>query len=364
MQSIEQQSSPTRPWGRIILGTLAILIVLFLFIGTFVDGQPPAPGGFSVAPQQPFLILALIAFIGGVLSFLSPCTLPILPAYFAFAFQSGRKQIALNTLVFMLGVATMFSLFGATASAVGSALRQNQDLIILLGGALVIVFGVMSILGQGFTGFQQEEVVQSRSLGGSFLFGMTFAVGWSTCIGPILGFVLTMAATTASVTQGTMLLFIYALGLGLPLIVVSTFIGRASRDSLIWRVMRGKGWQFTVPVYVVAGIWALVAWVVLTAVVQYAFTNFSFFDAQTFGAFHAIGLLVIALLGAGLWVYTDDSPPQVPLHLHTTGLISGVLFLIIGYLMLTNQMTAITAQFASAESWVIGIEEWFYNLVQ
>ncbi len=368
MQSIKNENdkpSQLIPWGRIILAGLTTVIVLFLFIGTFVDGQPAVPNNFSITPQQPFFVLAVVAFIGGMLSFLSPCTLPILPAYFAFAFQSGRKQIALNTLVFMLGVATMFSLFGAAASVLGSVLRQNQDLIMLLGGALIIVFGVMSMLGQGFAGFQPEAPVQSRTVGGSFLFGLTFAVGWSSCIGPILGFVMTMAATTVSVVQGTMLLFIFALWLGWPLIVVSTFIGRASRDSLIWRIMRGKGWQVTVPTYVVAGVWALVGWLILTAVVQYALYNFRFLAAQPFTPWHAIALLVIALLGALLWVYTNEGfAAQTQLHLHTTGFISGVLFLMIGYLMLTNQLTVIAAQFASEQSWVVGLEEWLYSLVK
>jgi cytochrome c-type biogenesis protein len=367
MQSLKEHNEVTVPWGRILLAGLAGVVLLFVLLGTWLDSnsQGATAGAFSIAPEQPFLLLAIVAFIGGLFSFLSPCTLPILPAYFAFAFQSGRKQIATNTLAFMIGVATMFSLFGAAASALGSVLRQNQELIVLLGGALIIVFGVMSILGQGFSGIkQQEEVVQSRSVGGSFLFGLTFAAGWSSCIGPILGFVLTMAATTASVWQGTMLLFIFALGLGLPLILVSTFIGRASRDGMIWRVLRGKGWLVEVPVYLVVGIWSLVVWVILTAVVQYAFYNFASFGGQPFTPFHGTALFVVTLLGAGLWLYTSQGNPKMNLSLHTTGIISGVLFLLMGYLMLSNQLTVIAAQFAGEQSWLVGLEEWLYALLQ
>ena len=221
--------------GKIIVLGTVVLVVIFLIVGTINQTSAPPPTFAFGLQTQPFLVLSVLAFGGGLLSFLSPCTLPILPAYFAFAFQSGRKQIALNTLAFLLGLATMFSLLGAGASAIGSVLRDSQGMIMLIGGALILVFGVMSLLGSGFTGFkQEEESPRSATLGGSFAFGLTFAVGWSSCVGPILGTVLTMAATTGSVLRGSMLLFIYALGLGLPLLLVSTLFGRelASMRSL------------------------------------------------------------------------------------------------------------------------------------
>jgi cytochrome c-type biogenesis protein len=230
------------PLQLIVLGIVA-LVAIFLVVGTITQSTSQEQV-FNPMADQPFTVLATLAFIGGMLSFASPCTLPILPAYFAFAFQSGRKHIALNTIVFMLGLATVFSIMGAGASAIGRILRENQSLIMLLAGSLVIVFGVMSLMGKGFSGVQQQQEERTRNtgLGGSYFFGMTFAVGWTSCIGPILGIVLAMAGTTASVSRGMMLLFIYALGLGLPLIIVSTFFGRASRQSMLWRALRGKGW--------------------------------------------------------------------------------------------------------------------------
>jgi cytochrome c biogenesis protein CcdA len=287
--------------------------------------------------------LAILAFMGGVMSFASPCTLPILPAYFAFAFASGRKQIALNTIVFMLGLATVFSLMGAGASFIGRILRENQTLIMLLAGSLIIVFGVMSLLGKGFTGVeqQQEERIQNTGLGGSYLFGMTFAVGWTSCIGPILGIVLAMAGTTASVSRGMMLLFIYAIGLGIPLIIVSTFFGRASRDSMLWRALRGKGWNISANAMIIGLIWALAIWLILVGVGNYAFNNFAYFDGQEFTAIHRYGLLLLAILGVGLWIFTAPGRQSViPVHLHTTQLFSGVLFIIMGYLMLNGTLAS------------------------
>ncbi len=340
MSEIKAPSSiNSRSVGRMILIGLGILLIGFLVIGTFTQPDGSTQPGFGIQ-NQPFLILAMLAFVGGLLSFLSPCTLPILPAYFAFAFQSGRKQIAINTVVFMLGLASMFALLGASASVLGRLLLQNQQLLLLFGGSLVLVFGVMSLLGNGFTGMSQstDAAVDNRSMWGSFIFGLTFAVGWSSCVGPILGAVLTLAAQTASVGSGAMLLFIYALGLGLPLIIVSTFFGRASRDSLLWRTMRGKGWDVTVHMVLVGSIWALAIWRILVAAGEYAFRNFDFLAGQQFTTIHEYGLLLISLAGATLWVFTIPGDHRTTLHLHSTQAISGILFILLGLLLLSSRL--------------------------
>lgn len=333
---------PLRSLSPVQLAVVIIIALVFAFlvIGTLTQSSAPEPA-FGGLQAQPFTALAFLAFFGGLMSFVSPCTLPILPAYFAFAFSSGRKQIAINTIVFMLGLAAVFSIMGAGASVLGRVLRQNQSLILLFGGSLVIMFGVMSLLGRGFGGIQKQDdqVARNNGIGGSFLFGMTFAVGWSSCVGPILGTVLTMAGTTGSVTRGMMLLFIYALGLGLPLIIVSTFFGRASRQSLFWRALRGKGWNVNAHALVVGLLWGFAIWRILVATGQYAFANFDAFAGQEFTTFHEFGLLAVALLGVGLWVFTSPSDRRkVQLHLHSTQLISGVLFIAMGLLLLSGTL--------------------------
>ena len=106
----------------------------------------------SVAESSNFLALAFLAFVAGALSFISPCTLPILPAYFAFTFQADRKRIATMTVAFFLGLALIFSLLGASSSVLGSLLSKNILLLTRVGGVLLIVFGIMSLFGRGFTG--------------------------------------------------------------------------------------------------------------------------------------------------------------------------------------------------------------------
>ncbi|MCA9873200.1 MAG: sulfite exporter TauE/SafE family protein [Anaerolineales bacterium] len=324
--------------GQWLLLVAVFIVVLFLVLGTLTQSSTGSQFAFGIQ-TQPFIVLAVLAFFAGLLSFVSPCTLPVLTAYFAFAFQSERQRIAANTLAFMLGLATTFSLLGAVGFAVGRVLLQNQQLLLLVGGSIILIFGVMSLLGMGFGGVKSAGGQQySATVRGSYLFGLTFAVGWSSCVGPILGSVLTLAAQTTSVWRGMMLLFIYTIGLGLPLLIVSTFFGRMSRQSLFWRALRGKGWDWDTHVFVVALVWALAIWRILVATFEYGVRNFSFMQGYEVTAAMQIGLLVLAVLGAALWVFTSSEDKHVTIRLHSTQLISGALFILMGVLMLEAQL--------------------------
>ncbi len=323
---------------QLVLIGLAILLVLFLIVGSLIQPDTGDQLVFGVQ-KQPFATLAVLAFLGGLLSFASPCTLPVLTAYFAFAFQSDRQRIAANTLAFLLGLATTFSLLGATGFALGRVLGQNQGLIMLIGGAAIVIFGVMSLLGRGFTG-ASGLAAQERStdMRGSYLFGLTFAIGWSACVGPILGVILTLALQTATVAHGMMLLFIYTLGLGLPLIIVSTFFGRMSRQSAFWRMLRGKGWSWDTHIFVVALIWVLALWRIIAAFAQYAIRELDALGGVTFTPVLEFGLLALLIVGAILWTVTSSESRRTTVHLHSTQLISGALFILLGLLMLEGQM--------------------------
>ena len=350
--------------GQKILVGILTAVALFLLIGTF--NEPDTSNQLNVGLQtQPFFVLAILSFGGGILSFVSPCTLPVLTAYFAFAFQSGRSQIAANTLAFMLGLATTFTLFGAVGFAVGKVLLRNQQLLLLVGGSIVMIMGIMSLLGRGFGGVDTSGTgtgaqPKSQTLGGSYLFGLTFAIGWSSCVGPILGTVLTFAAASATVWNGMMLLFIYTLGLGLPLLIVSTFFGRMSRDSFFWKLLRGKGWDWDTHVFAVALIWALAIWRILVAVFEYAFRAYDIFGGQTFTLGHEIGLLVVCVLGAALWTFTSSEEKRVVVKLHSTQLISGALFIVIAILMLNGTLASINSLISpDLALWFVELEEKF-----
>jgi cytochrome c-type biogenesis protein len=221
-----------------------------------ISSSPEEPTASKSAPLNPFqpkpnlpdsgiVALTLLAFIAGVFSFLSPCTLPILPAYFAVTAQSDRTRMGLMSLAFFFGLASLFVAMGASASALGQILRDYMFQITQIGGGIVGIFGVMTLFGKGFSGATFQGKPASTFIG-YFLFGATFALGWTPCVGPILSSILMLAASEKTVSQGMLLLFFYAVGLGLPLIAVATVCGNLPKDGLFWTLLRGKGWDLTV----------------------------------------------------------------------------------------------------------------------
>jgi len=217
--------------------------------------QNPAPESKTPPPVNPFeakpalpqsgiLVLTLLAFVAGVFSFLSPCTLPILPAYFAVTAQADRTRLSLMSLAFFIGLAALFVVMGASASLMGQVLRDYMFSLATIGGVLVAVFGVMTLFGKGFSGANFQGRPASTFFG-FFLFGAAFALGWTPCVGPILSGILILAASDKTVFQGMTLLFFYALGLGLPLILIATFCSHLPKNGLFWRILRGKGWDIT-----------------------------------------------------------------------------------------------------------------------
>ncbi len=182
-----------------------------------------------------------IAFVSGILSFLSPCVLPIVPGYLSFISglsfdemmneQSAaqvRKKLLMNSLMFVLGFSLVFIILGASASVVGKFLQSNLDIISKVAGVVIIVFGLHMIGVFKIKFLQYEKRIQSGSkpLGviGSFVVGLAFAFGWTPCIGPILASILAVAAQQDSVGKGIMLLSFYSAGLGIPFLLTGLSI--------------------------------------------------------------------------------------------------------------------------------------------
>lgn len=167
-----------------------------------------------------------LAFIAGILSFLSPCVLPLVPSYLAYvggssAAEFERKRLAIrNSLFFILGFSLIFIALGASASFVGALLRDYRASLMITGGILVILFGFV-MLGLIKIPFLYRDTRQqfkgdSSNPVGAVLLGMAFAAGWTPCIGPVLGGILTLAGASGTLLQGVLLLACYALGLGVP----------------------------------------------------------------------------------------------------------------------------------------------------
>ena len=197
-------------------------------------------GGIDIIDAA-LLPAALVALLGGVLSFLSPCVLPIVPPYLAYmsgismgemrADASARRKMLLPALSFILGLSTVFLILGFTASAFGMFFLQHQLLLTRLSGAVIVIFGLHFLRVIRIPILDREARLDAGTGGGSafgaYVLGLAFAFGWTPCIGPQLGAILTLAAQEASLIRGTLLLGIYAIGLGLPFLLAAMFIQRA-----------------------------------------------------------------------------------------------------------------------------------------
>lgn len=203
--------------------------------------DPAATSGVSFA----------VALLAGLLSFLSPCVLPLIPSYVGFVtgmsleeLQVQRRTALVHALWFVAGFSAVFVALGATASAVGALLRDYQLWLGRVGGVLVILFGLY-LLGV----FRSMALMRERRLQlsqkpvgylGSAFVGVAFGAAWTPCVGPILGAIFTLAATTASLGQGMALLGVYALGLAIPFLLTAVALERflhwfqRFRPYLVW----------------------------------------------------------------------------------------------------------------------------------
>lgn len=235
----------------------------------------------------------LIALAAGILSFLSPCVLPIVPPYLAYMGgismgdmradgSAARRRVLLPASFFVLGLSTVFLFLGFTASLVGRMFLENQVLLSRISGAVVIVFGLHFLGLFRIPLLDREARIDAGHQGGAFgayVLGLAFAFGWTPCIGPQLGAILSIAATEANVGRGTALLGIYAVGLGLPFLLAALFIERAM--GVMGRLKRHmKAIERAMGVLlVIAGV----------ALVTGAFSDFSWWLLETFPGLATLG---------------------------------------------------------------------------
>jgi cytochrome c-type biogenesis protein len=273
-----------------MLALLAIVIVAVSALGAALDEPQLA---------RDVVALAIPVFIAGVFSILSSCSLPIVIGCFSLALQERRQDTGTITIAFLLGVGTTMAVIGAGFTALGSFAIDRQERLAQVGGVLIILFGAISALGEGFGGMRFFRRPRATT-GGAYAYGLIFALGWTTCVGPILGSILTLlpkgssAAGAVSLIAGGTMSLIYVLGLGLPILLVVEALSAAGSQSRVTRALRGRGW-------------------------------------------------VVTLLGHEL-------------YLHSTSVIRGVLLKALGLLLLTGQMTAISESLATSPLAELGLE--------
>ncbi|MEX1147491.1 MAG: cytochrome c biogenesis protein CcdA [Sphingomonadales bacterium] len=194
----------------------------------------------------------LVALLGGVLSFVSPCVLPLVPAYVSFLTGASIKELeegerdALKPLnpmpraiAFVLGFSTVFVVLGAGASAFSVLLRAHLDTFATIAGAVVILLG-LHFMGAFRIRLLDREArfhttAKPMGPGGAYVVGLAFAFGWTPCIGPILGSILALAATRDGLGEGVALLAVYSAGLGIPFLLAALAIGAFMRFFLRFR---------------------------------------------------------------------------------------------------------------------------------
>ena len=183
----------------------------------------------------------VVALSAGLFSFLSPCVLPLFPSYISFITGmsvadlttdlggAARRRVLLHALAFIFGFGVVFVSLGASFSVLGQLLLDYRVWIRRIGGLLIVVFGlsIVGVLRIGFLGRTQQLQLRQKPAGyvGSFLVGVTFGIGWTPCVGPILGAILTLASTAENVGRGIALLVAYSAGLGVPFLLSALALG-------------------------------------------------------------------------------------------------------------------------------------------
>ncbi|WP_062202606.1 cytochrome c biogenesis CcdA family protein [Aureimonas sp. AU12] len=237
------------------------------------------------------------ALLAGALSFLSPCVLPLVPPYLCYMAgvsmedlragqrmpKAGYGRLVLTAVIFVLGFATVFVALGAGASSVGQILRRNLDWLGIVAGLAIIAMGLNFLGVFRIALFSREARLQApdrpRSFFGAYAMGLAFAFGWTPCIGPVLGAILGIAGTRASVGEGATMLAFYSAGLGIPFILAAAFSGAALQ--LMTRFRR----HFGAVEKVMGGLLVVTGILFLTGGMQ----TMSFWLLETFPAFQRIG---------------------------------------------------------------------------
>jgi len=272
------------------------------WLDDLLSGKYNSITGFVVSDEGldqlrgPLVILIFVAFIAGLVSFASPCTLPILPAYVAFSLKTEKHNIKAMTFMFFIGMAIVFSALGMSASIIGGFLKDNLESFSKIAGVGIILFGLVMISGKGVKGLKIKHKKPAGYFG-SLLFGGVIGLSWTPCVGPILIAILLLASTIGSFLSGGLMLFSYAVGLALPLILFSNYVGRVDRNGKFWRFVKGKEIRVRI-------------------------------DEKVYS-----------------W--------------HTTSILSGVLFIILGYLIFSGTLASFNQYVIGTgfQKWIFGVED-------
>ncbi|HIH55462.1 TPA: cytochrome c biogenesis protein CcdA [Candidatus Woesearchaeota archaeon] len=239
------------------------------------------------------LFLSIISYVAGIVTFLAPCTLPILPVYLSMCMKNDFRSLTRHTIYLGLGIAIVYIALGVFAGSIGGFITENKLIFMRVVGVLLILIGIAILSGISFI----HQLPQQKKFTplATILYGVLFGLAWSGCIGPVLGGVLVIASATGTVIQGGFLLLMYAMGMITPLIIISIIADRTEKIPKLWRFLYGK--------------------------------------------------LIIIRIG------------KKECYLHTTNIIASAIFILLGIFFLLNGTEWLTRSFPNIINWVFNIEE-------
>ena len=233
----------------------------------------------------------LVSLLAGLISFLSPCVLPIVPPYLAYmsgisldsSAEKSNLKVVIVAAFFVMGLSTVFLILGVAASSFGILILGYKDLLTTIAGLLIMCFG-LHFLGIFRIPLLNREVRfdvgdKGGSFFGAYLLGLAFAFGWTPCIGPQLGAILSLAASEASLYKGMILLSFYALGLGIPFLIVAAFLSKMGNTLLFFK----KNFEL------IERVMGLLLWTVGLLMLSGGFTDLSFWLLETFPYLGTLG---------------------------------------------------------------------------
>ena len=233
----------------------------------------------------------LVSLLAGLISFLSPCVLPIVPPYLAYmsgisldsSAEKSNLKVVTVAAFFVMGLSTVFLILGVAASSFGILLLGYKDLLTTIAGLLIMCFG-LHFLGIVRIPLLNREVRfdvgdKGGSFFGAYLLGLAFAFGWTPCIGPQLGAILSLAASEASLYKGMILLSFYALGLGIPFLIVAAFLSKMGNTLLFFK----QSFEL------IERVMGLLLWTVGLLMLSGGFTDLSFWLLETFPYLGTLG---------------------------------------------------------------------------